>query len=190
VTALGLTVLRLLCERDMHPYEMQQRIRERGLDQLVKVTHGALYHTVESLTKAELIVSAQTTREGRRPERTVYAVTEAGRDVALDRLRQILGMVTPEYPAFRVALAFMSMMSPADAAERLGQRAVLLEGELASVQTHYDALVKNGLARIALVEFEHMASHLRADLELTRGLLDDIREGRLTWDNPESKADK
>src|SRR5512142_2898145 len=80
LTPLALTVLRLLQERDMHPYEMQQVIRDRCIDHVVKVRAGSLYHTIERLHRSGLIQPMETGREGRRPERTVYAITEPGRD--------------------------------------------------------------------------------------------------------------
>src|SRR3954454_13480761 len=76
LTPLALAVLSLLNTEPMHPYEMRQRIRDYGIDHAVKVAPGSLYHTVERLAGQGLIEPVETTREGRRPERTVYAITE------------------------------------------------------------------------------------------------------------------
>ena len=48
----------------------------------MRVQRGSLYPAVERLAAAGLIEPAQTAREGRRPERTVYQITEAGREAA------------------------------------------------------------------------------------------------------------
>lgn len=181
LTALGLTVLRLLTHQPMHPYEMRQQMRGQGLDRIVKVTHGALYHAVETLAKAELITPAETSREGRRPERTVYSITAAGRELARDRLRELLMAPSAEYPPYRAALAFMSLLTAQDAASRLEHRCVLLESELAASATAYEALIKRGVQPVDLLELLHMRTHLRADLELTTALIADIHSGRLTW---------
>jgi DNA-binding PadR family transcriptional regulator len=171
----------MLDERPQHPYEMRQRLREQGIDELIKVTRGALYHTFDVLSSAELIELVETTREGRRPERTVYAITYAGRDVARDRLRELLSGLEPEHPSYCLALAFMSLLSMDDAAAQLAQRCVLLEGELASVTTSYEALLKRGVPPVHLVEMRHIQAHLRADLDLTRAITTDIDNGRLRW---------
>lgn len=181
LTTLGLTVLRLLAERPQHPYELRQQIREQGLDRIVKVTHGALYHTVETLAKAELTRPVETVREGKRPERTVYEITPAGLELAHDRLRELLVTLAPEYSSYCAALAFMSLLAPEDAMKRLELRCVLLASELAASQTAYDTVVKRGTPPIALVEMRHQQAHLRADLDLTRSLVEDIRDGRLSW---------
>ncbi|GAB3740477.1 PadR family transcriptional regulator [Amycolatopsis oliviviridis] len=179
LTALGLAVLRELTDRPQHAYELHQRMREQGLDQIVKVTHGALYNTVDSLAKAGLIEQVETTRDGRRPERTVYSITAAGSELARDRLRELMATLTPEYPAYCAALAFMSLLTAEDAASRLERRCVLLEGRLAASQAEYDALTGREMPRVALVETRHLRAHLRADLDLTRALVDEIRSGRL-----------
>lgn len=101
LTPLGLTVLRMLCDGPMHPYEMQQRIRNHAYDVAVKITHGSLYHSVERLAAAGLIEPLETSREGRRPERTVYAVTSAGRDAARIRLAELLCKLGRGVPAVR-----------------------------------------------------------------------------------------
>jgi len=182
VTLLGLAVLRMLCDGPLHPYELRQRMRDEGIDRTVKVTHGALYYTVESLAKAELVAATGTSRQGNRPERTVYEITDAGREVARDRLRAVLSDVTPEHSAFCAALAFLSLLPAADALDRLELRRVLLEGELAAAQARHEALLGRGTPAIALVEMLHLQAHLRADVELTRSICEDIRNGRLTWE--------
>jgi DNA-binding PadR family transcriptional regulator len=189
VNLLGMALLRLLAERPQHPYELRQRMRDQGLDRMIKVTHGALYYSVESLVKAELIAPVEVSRQGRRPERTVYEITDAGRDVAGDRLRELLSTVAPEPSAYGAALALLSLLAPADAARRLELRAVLLEGELAAAGTRHDALIEQGVAPIALVEMRHHHAHLRADLELTRSICDDIRRGRMNWEPVLGPAD-
>jgi DNA-binding PadR family transcriptional regulator len=182
VNLLGTALLRLLAERPQHPYELRQRMRDEGLDRMIKVTHGALYYAVESLVKAELIAPVEVSRQGRRPERTVYEITDAGRDVVGDRLRELLSTVAPEPTTYGAALAFLSLLPAADAARRLELRAVLLEGELAAARTRHDALIEQGVAPVALVEMRHHQAHLRADLELTRSICDDIRSGRVSWE--------
>ena len=189
LTPAALTVLRLLCEGPMHPYEMQGVIRRQGLDRMVRITHGSLYHTVDRLVEAELIEPVETSRAGRRPERTVYAITEAGRDAAVDRLRQMLSAVTPEFPGYRAALAFLSLLTPAEASAQLEQRTVALEAELAGQQAAYDLLRKKGLPRVALLEIEHLLATIRAELDLTSAIVEDLRSGRLTWSAADDPSD-
>lgn len=181
LTPLALTVLRMLCDEPMHPYEMQQRVRDHAYDHSVKITHGSLYHTVERLAAAGLIEPLETSRDGRRPERTVYAVTSAGRDAAHIRLAELLARPAEEFPLFGTGLAFVNLLPEEEVARELRHRAVGLEALLAGHQTALDSLLKTGLERYKLLDAEWTITRLRAELEFVRGLVRDLEAGHLTW---------
>jgi DNA-binding PadR family transcriptional regulator len=184
LTPLQLAVLRLLADEQLHPYEMQQRIREHAIDQVVKVAHGSLYHAVARLAEDGLIEPVETSREGRRPERTVYAITETGRDEARSRLREFMMRPIQEYPSFGMALSFVSMLPPAEAASLLDRRTVALEAKLAAHDTVVESLIKRGLPRVSVIEVEFLNSRLRAELDFVRALSEDIKSRRLDWRPP------
>ena len=84
----------------MHPYEISTTLRTRGKEHSIKLNYGSLYSVVESLQKHGLITSRETTREGRRPERTVYEITAAG----VGRVRGLAGRADL-HPGARLHLA-------------------------------------------------------------------------------------
>ena len=84
---LALAVLVLLYERPMHPYEMSTTLRERRKEDSIKLNYGSLYSVVASLQKPGLIEARETLREGNRPERTIYAISEPGK-ARIDRLAE------------------------------------------------------------------------------------------------------
>src|SRR6516225_8622595 len=122
----SLTVLCLLKERPMHPYEMQRLIRQRKKDQFLDLKRGSLYHAIGRLQRAGLIEPVATTREGRRPERTTYRLTEDGADEVLAWLRELLANPARDSSQFFAALSFIAHLTPADALEQLEVRAGLL----------------------------------------------------------------
>ena len=77
---LALAVLALLFERPMHPYEMAAILKQRNKGESIKIRYGSLYTVIELLLQRGFIVAKETSREGRRPERTVYALTSSGGD--------------------------------------------------------------------------------------------------------------
>ena len=77
VTPLGISVLALLVERPMHPYEMYRLLLERHEDRRVKIRPGSLYHTVDRMAESGLVEATGTERDGGRPERTTYRITDA-----------------------------------------------------------------------------------------------------------------
>jgi len=119
---LALAVLSYLTQKPMHPYELGRTLREHGDARSIKFNHGSLYMVVHQLEKAGYVVEQETTRAGGRPERTVYAITDAGRKEHQDWLRELVEMPQHEFPQFVAALAFIAALPPEDAVELLGRR--------------------------------------------------------------------
>jgi DNA-binding PadR family transcriptional regulator len=187
LTPLGIAILSLLARESMHPYEMRHVIRVREIDRVMKVTHGTLYSTVERLAGVGLIQPVETSREGRRPERTVYEITGFGRDQLLDALRAELMRHAPDYPRLATGLSFMSLLEPAEVGDLLERRSIEIEAQLSGFQIALDATRKqrsHPLERVSLIEVEYLAALLRAELDWLRSVTEDIREERLTWQPP------
>src|SRR5205823_14455418 len=88
---LALAALGLLYESPMHPYRMQQLIKERGKDAVINVRQRAsLYQTIDRLLRAKLIAIQATRREEKWPERTIYEITESGRATMIRWMHEIL----------------------------------------------------------------------------------------------------
>jgi DNA-binding PadR family transcriptional regulator len=180
-TPLGLAILDFLVERPMHPYEMRQLIRDRHLDEYVKVKGGSLYHAVERLVADGLIEPVETERQGRRPERTVYAITEAGRDEFTDWLDEALQNVQREYTRFGGALAFMHNRDPETVLTLLWQRSTQLAAHIAAHDEVHRRLRESELPRAYTIEDEYAQAMRRAELDFVNSLVEDIRSGTLRW---------
>ncbi len=178
---LALAVLALLYEAPMHPYRMQQLIRERGKEEVINVRQRAsIYQTIERLRRDGLISVRETERDENWPERTVYEITPAGRGLMLQWLREMLAGPSRDFPEFPAALAFMLLLEPADAAAQLEARAAGLEAELARL-TGGMAAAADFLPRIVLIEDEYRIALLRAELAWVRQAAAELRDGRLAW---------
>lgn len=186
LTTLALAVLRLLRERPMHPYDLHKTIRERFTDQVIKVRAGSLYHAVTRLHQLELIEQVEVGRDGRRPERTVYAITERGRDEFMANLRDLVRYPEEEYPVFAAAIEMLPTIESGEALRLLESRVTSLEARLAAEDQIRASLAKRGMPRIAVIEIEYADALLRAELAWVRDLIDDIRSGELPW-QPECK---
>ena len=181
-TPLALSVLNLLWERPMHPYEMRQLMKERGHDQVIKLKGGSLYSTIDRLAAAGLIRPLETSRQGRRPERTVYALTDAGRDEHRLWMQELLAVPQPEYPWFGAALAFLGAVPPDEVRTLLRRRAALLEAEIAAGEHILASMADEfGLPRLFVVEAEYALAMRRAELAWVRQIIEDIGSGELTW---------
>jgi len=172
-----MVVLSLVCEQPMHPYRMQALIRERGKDLIANVAQrNSVYQTIDALLRAGLIVVRETSREERRPERTVYEATDEGRRILPSWLRTVLSTPARDFPDFPAALSLVAMLGPHDLRKQLEARMAPLETKLAVLEKPVP-----GLARLFLLESEYMATLVRAELKWLRAITADLRSGRLTW---------
>ena len=176
---LALAVMALLYERPMHPYEMVSTMRERGKHESVRLRYSSLYSVVEALVRERLISPRETVREGRRPERTVYELTEEGRIEFLGWLRELLSEPAKEYTQFAAGLTFLPALPPEEAVGLLDERVRRLEGEIEEMRLLLDGVMEQGLPRLFLIESEHELILREAELRWVRELVREISDGTL-----------
>jgi DNA-binding PadR family transcriptional regulator len=184
-TPLLLSVLVLLWEAPMHPYQMQRTMRERGKDLVTDVKPGSIYHAVQRLEKAGLAEAIETTREGRRPERTTYRITDNGRETCETWLSGMLARPKTEQPEFAAALAALPLLLPEPAREVLDERITQLQSQIDSLETGLRESVEMGLPRVLLVEVEYVLTLRKAEAAWVRELIDDLAKKRLDWNQKE-----
>jgi len=177
---LALAVMALLYERPMHPYEMVSTMRERGKHETVRLRYSSLYSVVGAMEREGLISPRETVREGRRPERTVYEITSAGREEFLVWLRELLREPVKEYTQFAAGLSFLPGLPPEEVVALLGERVERLESETGEMRSRLDnAMEEFDLPRLFVVESEHELMLREAELGWVRGLVEDIEAGKL-----------
>jgi DNA-binding PadR family transcriptional regulator len=131
---LALAVLALLFERPMHPYEMAATLKQRRKEDSIKLRYGSLYTVIELLLSRGFISPKETSREGRRPERTVYTLTGTGYDMLRDWMRDLLREPVKEYPQFEAGLCLLPVLPPEEAIALLRERMVRLTGTAAQLE--------------------------------------------------------
>jgi DNA-binding PadR family transcriptional regulator len=173
---LGLSLLSLLSQRPMYPYEMATTLRERGKDIAIKINWGSFYTVVQNLEKYGFIEAVEVAREGRQPERTTYQITEAGTAELMSWLRELLSTPEREHTRFEAALAEAGAVAPDELISLLQQRLAALEeangaldAELAEAQAQ--------LPRLFLIEGEYYLAQRRAEEQWVRELLAEFTSG-------------
>src|SRR5690348_12206938 len=174
---LALAVLGCLAERPMHPYEISTTLRTRGKEQSIKLNYGSLYSVVEALQKRGLITARETTREGRRPERTVYEITTAGQDEFEDWLAELLSTPVRDFTSLEAGLSLMPGLPPDEVARLLAERAEKLRMELGALEAMFAVTAERKLPELFTVESRFRQALLGAELGFVEKLVDDIRSG-------------
>ncbi len=180
---IGLATLALVSEQPHHPYEIQRLLKERHKAYAVGKTR-ALYRAIEELDAAGLIEQLETSRDGKRPERTVYGITPEGREHLENWLADLLETPVHQDLAFNVAMGLIPYLSQDRAQAALTARTVSLSAALVSLDESHRLLQEQlHLPRLVLLELEHSRALATAELEWVRSLLDDMESGRLVWND-------
>lgn len=182
---LAFAVLGSLGERSMHPYEISTMLRTRGKDGSIKLNYGSLYSVVAALEKHGFIEAVETVRDGNRPERTVYAITESGRLEFDDWLAELLGTPEKEFSQLEAGLAYLPAFPPDRVVGLLEQRAEALDTEIAQIEGMHTFMQSKGFPRIFWVESELRLALLKTQVdyvrELAREISADELEGSAFW---------
>lgn len=188
LTPFGLMVLTLLDEGDMHPYEMMRLMRQRRDDRFVAITNGTMYHTVARLQRAGLLAEVGVDREGNRPERTTYTLTDSGRDAATEWVRRELSRT--DHPAdFRVALAEAHNLPRLDVVELLSDRRAALADEYAILRDGRAKALAKGVPEQYLLELERAERLLEAELGWAGDLIRRLDRDDMTWGHAGPETD-
>ena len=178
---LALAVLGLLGAGPLHPYGMQRLIKLWGKDQVVNVGQRSnLYKTINRLRQDGLITVLQTERDQQFPERTVYELTDAGRDAVLEWLTDMVSTPRNEFPELPAALSFIMLLGPEQTLAVLERRAALLGETVAGLDRDL-AGYSGTIPRVTLLETEYARAVADAELNWIKSVIDDLRTGSLTW---------
>lgn len=178
---LALAVMSYLTQQPMHPYELGRTLRDHGDARSIKFNHGSLYMVVGQLARAGYITELETGRAGQRPERTVYALTDAGRAEFRDWLTELVAEPQHEYPHFVAALSLIAALPPDEAVRLLRQRLDLLQQTRAEISGLIDRSLAQNVPELFLVEEEYRRALLDAETSFVEGLIGKITDPQTAW---------
>jgi DNA-binding PadR family transcriptional regulator len=177
---LALALLAVLAPgRPMHPYQMVSVLRRTGKEHDMKIKWGSLYTVVQNLEKHGFIEATGSNREGRRPERTIYALTEAGRAELKDWLRELVAEPEKEYPRFEAALSVLGVLPPDEVTELLEERLRALDAGIAGQRAGLEQAGQE-VPRVFLIEGEYALAMREAEATWVRALLKELTDGTLS----------
>lgn len=178
---LALAVLGLLCGGPLHPYRMQRLLKDWGKDQVINVgQRSSLYKAIKRLYELDLIAVRETARDQAYPERTVYEITDSGRELLVQWLDEMLSTPRREFPQFPAALSFAMLLGPDSTLAALRRRHHSLRKALESIDAEL-AQHSGVLPRVALLETEYQQAITAAELAWLDQIIDDLQSGAAAW---------
>lgn len=181
MTPLAMAALALLNERPMHPYEMYQTLMQRAEDRIVKVRPGSLYHTINKLDELGYVRATGTEREGNRPERTTYEITEQGNVALAERIASVIEAPEYEFPVFPVAVSQAHHLPRETVLRLLERRLQHVDARQEEIAAGLARLHSLGLPRKYWLDTDYLRSQSDAERAWLERVIADIRSGALDW---------
>ncbi len=178
---LALAVLSYLSLRPMHPYEAGRTLREHGDARSIKFNQGSLYMVFQQLEKVGFVVAQETSRAGQRPERTIYAITDAGRQEMRDWLRELIAEPRHEYPHFVAALSLIAALPPDDVLALLRTRARRIDEQRVETRRLIADTLRTGVHPLFLVEEDYRLALLDAEATFIEDFIGRITDPHTGW---------
>lgn len=160
-----------------HGYQIKKLLAEQ-LEDFTQIKLPTIYYHLEKMEEAGMIIS-QNAKEGTRPEKKVYHVSESG----CKRFRELLyRTIDIEYrPTFDVdaAFYFSDHIDIEDIIKSLQRHFERLEKAIEHIEEHRQQTLKylpKDMKVWANIIFEHHLAHYQSELEWTKSSIRDVEE--------------
>jgi DNA-binding PadR family transcriptional regulator len=157
----------------------QLSLQRRDL-RLVKIRPGTLYHAVRRLAERGLVEALGTEREGNRPERTTYEITDEGRHQLRVDVASMLAEVAAEYPVFPFALGEAHNLPEDEVVRLLTTRLSALREMIGEIEAGIALVRAKFLPWAYWLQLEYLHTVLSAQATWLESAVDDVRTGRFT----------
>ena len=166
-----LVLLGLLRERPLYGYEIKQLIEEQMSD-WTSIAFGSIYFALDKLEEEKFVEKVEVEQEGKRPSRSVYRITPAGRKEFHRLLRENWQQFDRSYFPIDICLFFLDSLPMDEVISYLQNRKETLQTALEYVQHHRsEELALPDVPPLAANIFDHTIVHVQAELEWVSGLI-------------------
>lgn len=160
-----LLILGLLAETPLHGHQIRRAADQSGIEQWGEVKVGSLYGMLGRLETEGLIEPVRVEQEGRRPQRTVYAITDDGRQELAIHRERALSQPMLHSTTVEAALKWSAGLDESALRERLDRRRTALAAALSDLIANRELHRGEGhLSAASLAGYRRTELHLEAEL--------------------------
>ncbi|MDD9271379.1 PadR family transcriptional regulator [Paenibacillus sp. GCM10023248] len=186
--SMKLVILGLLMEANRHTYDIRQTMKERGMNNYMKLQDGSLYYAMDQLRKDGHVEALEVVRDTNRPEKTVFRITEAGKVKFQELLIEQLHEDFKHYHPLYVALPFTVHGDQAKIADILENKIMaqrMLMNKMRSLYEEHRSIVPRVILQMMIGTYKRAFSEMKWLEQLQK----DAREGRLQERNAPPEVD-
>jgi DNA-binding PadR family transcriptional regulator len=172
--SVRLVLLGLLQDGPKYGYELKQIIEEHMGD-WTSIAFGSIYFALDKLSNEKFIEKVGVEQSGSRPSRSVYELTQSGRDEFYQMLRQSWQTTERQYFDLDICLFFMDHLSREEIHGYLEHRKQELARQLGYLNVHeIEQMSDPQIPPQARAIFSHSRMHIQAEYDWVQQVLIDL----------------
>ena len=160
-------LLGLINQRPLNPYEITKQLQIMNVHRWYNIANSTVYATLKVLEKKEYIYGS-IEKAGNMPDKTVYSLTDKGKQEFLKTLRQSILSFDYDTNIFSIAAFFIDALD--DPQSLLSQRLMLLNNYLKGIDLQI-ATIKGDIPSIAEANIERAKFIVEAEIAGTESLI-------------------
>lgn len=164
-------LLGLIYEKPRNAYEIIKRLNYMNVKWWFHIADSTVYATLKALEKKEYILGAAE-KVGNMPDRTVYRLSEKGKDELAETLRASIVQFDYDTNFFSIAAFFLSVFPPVEQRALLQKRLNTLQKYRAGIESRVNPLWETEVPAQHAANVKRMIDLVDAEITGTNRLLE------------------
>lgn len=168
-------LLGIIYEKPLNAYEITKLLAYMNIKWWFNVADSTVYTTLKNLEKRGLI-EGTTERIGNMPDRTIYSLTQKGRDELKESIKESILQFNYDTNIFTIAAFNMDILETETQKDLLEKRLNILQSYLAGISEQNNETWKREVPDFHVANLERMIDIVQAEISGTKRLLSVIEE--------------
>ncbi len=175
LSKLATLILGILTEKERNPYDITKMLSELQTKRWLPLADSTIYATINILNKKNLI-EGRHEKTGNLPEKTVYSITQKGKDELLDTLNNFLEEEASVSTGFDIGILLMHNLSKPTVQVKLKKKLERLESNFYNIRKQVIAfeMDTSKIAFTSLAMLKHRLHLIEAEIKTVKELIRDL----------------
>ena len=164
-------LLGLIYEKPLNAYEIIKHLNYMNVKWWFNIADSTVYSTLKTLEKKEYIIGT-TEKVGNMPDRTVYSLSEEGKDEFISTLKASILQFNYDTNIFSIAAFFLNTFTPEEQQKLLQERLTVLQKYRTGIEKQVNPLWENEVSATHSANVKRMIDLVDAEKTGTNRLLE------------------
>lgn len=170
-------LLGIIYEKPLNAYEITKLLDYMNIKWWFHIADSTVYITLKNLEKKELL-SGTTEKVGNMPDRTVYSLTEKGKEELKETIRESTVQFDYDTNIFTISAFFMDILDKEERVELLKKRLDILQSYLVGISRQDSETWKREVPASHAANLQRMIDIVHAEISGAKRLLSACGEGK------------